>query len=143
MIELERTIRVNRPAAAVAEYLADFSNAQEWDAGTKSCTRIDGGPLRVGSRWRYVSEFGGLETELRYSLIRRDPLRLTFRGENETFTATDDIIIEDEGDRTRIHYRVSFRIKGFAALVTPLVRGSLDKLADEAMAQMKSVLDRH
>jgi hypothetical protein len=107
MIELERTIRVDRPAVAVAGYLADFSNAREWDAGPKSCTRIDEGPLRidegplrVGARWRYVSEFGGLETELRYTLIRREPLGLTFLGENETFTATDDLIIEDEGAET-------------------------------------------
>jgi carbon monoxide dehydrogenase subunit G len=143
MIELERTIRVSRPAVAVARYLADFSNAQEWDAGTKSCTRLDQGPVRVGARWRYVSQFGGLETELRYTLIRRDPLRLTFRGENETFTATDDLILEDQGGGTLIHYRVSFRVKGFAAWVTPLVRSSLDKLADDTMTQMKSALERH
>jgi carbon monoxide dehydrogenase subunit G len=143
MIELERTISVDRPAAAVVEYLADFANAEEWDSGTKTCTRIDEGPIQIGSRWRNVSEFRGRETELQYTLIRHDPQRLTFTGENKTVTSTDDLTFEDEGNRTRIRYQARFKFKGLAALVAPFVRGSLDKLADDTIEQMKSVLDQH
>jgi carbon monoxide dehydrogenase subunit G len=142
MIELERTITVDRPTDAVVGYLADFSNAEEWDSGTKACTRLDEGPVQIGSRWRNVSEFRGRATELLYTLVRSEPQRLTFTGENRTVTSTDDLSFVDEGTRTRIRYLARFKFKGLAVLAEPFVRGSLEKLADDTIEQLKSVLDQ-
>jgi hypothetical protein len=55
MIELERTTTVEAQLNDVVDYLADFNHAQEWDAGTTSCERIDAGPAQVGARWHNVS----------------------------------------------------------------------------------------
>jgi hypothetical protein len=142
MIELERIITVDRPATAVVGYLADFCNAEEWDSGTRACTRLDEGPVKVGSRWRNISEFRGRETELQYTLVRSDPRHLTFTGENKTVTSIDDLSFDDEGTRTRIRYLAQFRFKGIAVLAEPFVKRSLKKLADDTIEQMKLVLDQ-
>ena len=141
MIELERTATVDTALADVVEYLADFSHAREWDAGTKSCERIDDGPVRAGARWRNVSEFRGKETELEYTLVRREPQRVTFTGENKTVSTVDDLTFEAEGSRTRVRYQASFDFHGLAKLGQPMVKGSIDDLADSTITKLKAVLD--
>ena len=43
----------------VFEYLADFSNAKEWDPSVKSAERLDTGEIKVGSTFRLVSRVHG------------------------------------------------------------------------------------
>ena len=141
MTKLERSTTVNKSMADVVEYLADFSHAEQWDSGTKTCTRIGDGPVEVGARWRNVSEFRGKETEIEYTLVRREPQRLTFEGRNKTVSTTDDMTFEGEGSSTRISYRASFEFHGIAKLAAPFVTGSLNALADDTMKQLSDVLD--
>ena len=141
MIELERTTSVSRRLDDVVEYLSDFGHTEQWDAGTRTCTRIDDGPVRVGARWRNVSEFRGRQTELVYTLRRLEQRRLTFTGENKTVSTTDDLTFEAEGEVTRIRYLALFDFHGIAALAQPFVRGSLHRLADDTIEQLTRVLD--
>lgn len=145
MIELDRTVTVRRPLPEVVEYFADFANTEEWDPGTRTCTRIGGGPVGVGARWRNVSEFRGKQTELEYTLDRLEPARVTFTGRNKTVTSTDDIGFEPDDSvspaGTRISYRAAFEFHGLAKLAQPLLKGSLGKLGDDTMAQISRVLD--
>ncbi|MEP7024552.1 MAG: SRPBCC family protein, partial [Actinomycetota bacterium] len=73
MVQVTRTFTVAKDAQTVVGYLADFSNAVDWDPGTQSCERQDTGPVRVGSSWRNVSEFLGRQTELNYRLETLEP----------------------------------------------------------------------
>ena len=141
MPELERNTTVGMELADVVAYLADFAHAEEWDAGTKSCTRIGDGPVEVCARWRNLSEFRGKETEIEYTLVRREPRRITFEGKNKTVSTTDDLTFESEGSGTHIRYRASFDFHGIAKLGAPFVMGSLNKLADDTIAQLSRVLD--
>lgn len=141
MIELKRTTSVSRRLDDVVEYLSDFGHAEQWDAGTRTCTRIDDGPVRVGVRWRNVSEFRGKQTELVYTLRRLEQRRLTFTGANKTVSTTDDLTFESEGEVTRIRYLARFDFHGLAALGQPFVRGSLHRLADDTINQLTRVLD--
>ena len=49
MPTVTRTFVVEPEPAVVIDYLKDFSNAEEWDPGTESCTREDSHPVQVGS----------------------------------------------------------------------------------------------
>lgn len=142
MITLERATRTDGPLDAVVDFLADFANAELWDSGTVSCTRIDAGPITIGTRWRNVSRFRGRETELTYTLIRREPARLTFTGENKTVRSSDDLVFVDADGGTRIHYRARFTFTGLAKLAEPLLKGALNSLADDTIDQLRTVLDR-
>ncbi|WP_371483828.1 SRPBCC family protein [Kitasatospora sp. NBC_00315] len=140
MVAVRRSFTVDRPVEAVLGYLADFGNTREWDPGTESCTRLDEGPIRVGSRWHNVSRFRGRTTELSYRLVRHEPARLTFVGENRTVTATDDITLSARGDRTEIVYDARLRFKGVARLVAPLLKGEFERLADGVERTLPAVL---
>ncbi len=141
MISVQRTFSVNKPVAEVIEYLADFGHAESWDPGTKSCSRIDDGPLKVGSTWHNVSVFRGRETELTYRLERRADDRLVFVGNNKTATSTDDMTFAGISTGTSITYHATIEFHGLARLVGPLFQKEFNRLGDLTAEQMPKVID--
>ncbi|MFI6979103.1 SRPBCC family protein [Embleya sp. NPDC050154] len=143
MVDVQRTFTVPRPIDEVVSYLRDFSHAVHWDPGTHECTRIDSGPIGVGSRWHNVSEFRGRHTELAYELTRSEPARLTFVGTNKTATSTDDLTFEPAGSSTKITYRSHVRFHGLARLADPFLRREFERLGDELLRTLpRAVTDR-
>jgi hypothetical protein len=53
MIAIRRRIEADRPVEQVADYLSDFTTTAAW-VHTVSCTRLDSGPLRIGSEFDNV-----------------------------------------------------------------------------------------
>ncbi|MBA3525082.1 MAG: SRPBCC family protein [Geodermatophilaceae bacterium] len=142
MPTIRRTVTAAKPLSVVYAYLADFANAQEWDAGTVSCRRIsgDGG---VGTRYENVSSFRGRESTLVYETRERDTdRRLVMRGTNKSVTAVDTMTFRGTDTGTEVTYVAEFTFHGLAKLATPLMGGPLNKLGDEAQASMTVALAR-
>jgi uncharacterized protein YndB with AHSA1/START domain len=142
MPTIRRTVIAAKPVETVFAYLADFANAEEWDAGTVTCRRLsgDGG---VGTRYENVSSFRGRQTTLVYEtreLVQNQ--RLVLRGENKTVTAVDTMTFDPAPEGTRVTYTADFTFKGVAALLTPFLKGPLNRLGDEAAQSMRAALDR-
>ncbi|CAN5870111.1 SRPBCC family protein [soil metagenome] len=142
MPTIRRTVVAAKPVGTVFTYLADFAHAEEWDAGTVSCRQLsgDGG---VGTTYENVSSFRGRKTTLVYEVRELVPdQRLVLRGENKTVTAVDTMTFHPAPEGTRVTYTAEFTFKGLAALLTPFLKGPLDKLGDEAEASMAAALAR-
>lgn len=142
MVSVARTFTVGRAADEVVAYLADFSNTTEWDPGTVECVRLDDGPVRVGSSWRNTSKVAGRSTELRYELQTLDAGRLVFVGRNSGATATDDIAIEPSDGGSVITYRANIQLHGAARLFSPVMKLIFERLANETVTRMSTVLAR-
>lgn len=132
---------VNKPVDIVVEYLRDFSRAEQWDPGTKSCERNDSGPVGEGSNWDNVSVFRGRETRLTYTLTRLEANRLTFVGTNKTATSTDDIMLQPDGDGTSISYHANIEFKGLAKLAGPFLGSDLKQLGDDTKEKLTQVIN--
>lgn len=141
MIDVERTFEVRQPVSAVVDYLKDFANAEQWDPGTKSCTRTDSGPIQVGSTWHNVSEFKGKDTELEYRLVDLTDGRLQFQGENKTATSVDTISVRATEAGSAITYHAQIEFHGLAKLATPFLKSEFEELGDKTEQQMTSVLN--
>ena len=144
MVHINRTFTVDSPKREVFEYLRDFANAEEWDPGTVSCTRIGTGPVGLGTTWHNVSKVLGKETELTYELTRQEPEHLQFTGKNKTATSTDDITLAD-GDTlgtTTITYDATIELHGPAALASPVMKVAFEKLGNETEDSLKRVFSR-
>jgi len=128
--------------SVVRDYLRDFANAEEWDAGTVSCTPLDDSPVGVGKQWRNVSEFRGRETTLTYTLEVDEDDRLRIVGKNKTVTSEDDMRLEAQGDGTRVTYTATFTFHGAAKLATPLLVPALGRLADDAQESLERALQQ-
>ncbi|WP_327237820.1 SRPBCC family protein [Streptomyces sp. NBC_01317] len=141
MVHVVRSMTVNRPLGPVVAYLADFSNALEWDPGTRECTRQDHGPLQVGSLWHNVSELRGRRTSLTYRLTRMDSDRLTFVGSNDTATSTDDLTFKDHGAATLVVYEATVTFNGLAKLADPFMRRVFEGLGDELVHSLPAAVE--
>lgn len=125
----------------VFAYLADFSNAQEWDPGVKQAQRLDSGALKVGSSFRLTVEYMGRTNALVYTITQFDPpRRVTFSGENSIVTSLDTITCEAAGDGTSVTYDADLRLKGVLKLADPLLALAFNRIADSALAGLRRQL---
>lgn len=142
-MHVERTFTVPRPVEEVFAFLGDFTSTEQWDPGTVSTVRT-GGDGGLGTTYRNRSRFMGRTVELDYETVTYDhPSRVQFRGRNRSATATDSMSFSPApGGGTSVHYRADFDFGRLGNLVVPLViRGRLDRLADETVAQIRRALD--
>lgn len=140
MVSVMREFTIDRPAAEVVGYLADFGHTPEWDPGTVECSRLDSGPIAVGSTWRNVSRIAGRQTELTYRLRTLDAHHLVFVGTNDAATATDDITVMPKQDRSTITYRATITLNGLAKVLEPAMKLLFERLADQTAKRLTAVL---
>jgi len=142
LVKVSRTFTVLASPDIAVDYLADFGNAEEWDPGTVSCTRLDDGPLATGSRWRNVSKILGRQTELEYVLVEQRADGVVLEGRNKTATSLDDIRVLPVPGGARIVYDATIRFRGPARLVDPFMRLVFERLAAKTADQMTQALNR-
>ncbi|MDQ6687594.1 MAG: SRPBCC family protein [Actinomycetota bacterium] len=138
---VRRTFTTTAAPQTAYAYLADFTNAEEWDPGTRSCTVIegDGG---VGTRYRNVSSFLGRTTTLEYVAEElQPPSRIHFHGTNDQFDGHDHLTLRSQGAGTEITYEAVFSFRGVAQLFAPVVALYLPMLARKTVDQMSARLD--
>lgn len=141
MPTVSRTFVVTPPPAVVLDYLVDFAHAEQWDPGTVSCSRLDAGPVVVGSTWHNVSKVAGVETELTYTLKERAADRLVFVGVNDSATSTDTMTFAPHDGGTELTYHAEIEMHGMSRLAAPAIKLVFEKVASDTVTQMTTVLN--
>ena len=143
MMKIDRTVETSAPTSEVFDFLADFTNTEEWDPGTVRTDRIsgDGG---VGTAYANTSRFLGRNTDLTYVVEIYEPgKRVRLRGENKTVVAHDTMtFLPTATGGTSVRYVAEFELKGMARMVAPLLTPAFTRLGDSASEQMRATLDR-
>lgn len=142
MATVSRTFTVNPPPADVVDYLKDFSNAEQWDPGTRSCKRTGSGPIGDGASWHNVSKIVGVTAELDYTLDKLIDRTLVFVGKNKSATSVDTITVDAFGAGSVITYRADLTMHGPAKLLDPVMKLVFEKLANDTEKQMTDVLNK-
>lgn len=141
MPTVSRTFTVTPAPWVVLDYLADFTNAEQWDPGTESCTRNDPGPVVVGATWHNVSKVAGVKTELTYTLQRMSSDTLVFVGQNKGATSTDTITVLPDGTGSKLTYQAVLEMHGASALLSPAMKLIFEKVASDTERQLTQVLN--
>lgn len=136
-----RTFTVSAPPNVVLDYLKDFSHAEEWDPGTDRCTRVDDGPVGVGSSWHNTSTIFGVSTDLNYVLNELTDTTLVFEGTNDSATSLDTITVKPASGGSEITYRADLTMHGPAVVLAPAMKLVFEKLARDTKNQMMKVLN--
>ncbi|HSF84170.1 MAG TPA: SRPBCC family protein [Acidimicrobiia bacterium] len=140
---IERTITVPGSADKVFAYVADFSNTAEWDPGIVSAERTGSGPVGEGSAFDLVARFKGRDLATTYRITEFDPpSRVVLVGGTNNFTSTDIITVTPATEGVQIGYRAIFELSGIMRLSEPFLKGTFNRLADDAVAGLKVVLSR-
>jgi carbon monoxide dehydrogenase subunit G len=141
MSTVARKFTVDPPPEMVVPYLADFSNAEQWDPGTVSCVPNQKGPVQVGFSWKNTSKIAGITAELTYTLTELTASRIVLVGRNKTATSTETIVVVPAGSGSEITYTNDLIFKGAAKLAVPLIRLVFAKLANDTERQIKATLN--
>lgn len=142
MVHVTRQFTVRADQAAVVDYLKDFSHATEWDPGTVSCTRLDSGPVQVGSRWHNVSKLVVVKAELEYELVELRDNGVVFVGTNEGSRSVDTIDVLPAEGGVRVTYDANVTLKGKAKYAEPLLFLVFQKLARDTVRDLTRTLER-
>ena len=131
------------PAARAFEYLADFTTVAEWDPGIVESTRLDGGPLGVGSRFRVVSQSGSRRIPFVYEVVAYDPPRsITLVGDSRRLHSVDEITVRQGDGGSTVCYDADLTLRGPLRFLSPLLGLPFRKIGDRAAAGMRDALDR-
>ena len=142
MPTLHEQIDTALPIEAAFTFLADFANAATWDPGTATSTRVDDGPVRVGSQFALGVRMAGSVRPMTYRIVRLDPDRqVTLEGSGSGVAAVDTLTFERRADGTRVDYVAQIRLLGWRRLVEPFLGGAFAKIARDARAGMTRALD--
>jgi carbon monoxide dehydrogenase subunit G len=144
MVRLHGTITTAQPIDDAFAFVADFGNLARWDPGISASERIDDGPLRVGSRFRVVSEFGRSAIPMEYTITEMEaPKRVVLEGAGSSIAAVDVITFEPTLDGgTNITYQADLSLQGPMRFLEFLFRPAFYRLGKRAMEGMEHALIR-
>ncbi|MDA2980076.1 MAG: SRPBCC family protein [Actinomycetota bacterium] len=142
MTKIVRTIRTDATIDRVFEYLADFTNATEWDPGTASSVPRDDSGAGVGQTYDLVVLWGNKKLPMVYRTVSLDPLAsVTFVGEGSTTIATDTLDFAELPDGgTKVEYSAQITLKWPYRIAVPFLGSKFRALGDEAAASLTEVL---
>ena len=137
-----RTFDVSPSPRVIVDYLKDFAHAEQWDPGTRSCERVDRGPVAEGAYWHNVSKILGRTAELTYKLEELTDRKLVFVGENESSTSVETITVDAAGAGSVVTFEAELEMHGAARLLNPVMKLAFEKRAGETENRLTTVLNQ-
>lgn len=125
------------------DHLADFTTVAEWDPGVTEATRLDEGPLAVGSRFRVVVKTGPRTATLVYEVRELEPgRRIRLVAESSLLRSDDVITVTPAGDGgATVVYEADLQLRGVAVVASPFLGLVFDRIGDRAAAGLRRALD--
>jgi carbon monoxide dehydrogenase subunit G len=115
------------------DFIADFTTSQRWDPGIAAATRLDDGPVGLGSRFEVRYRAGLVTLPLVYEITRYErPDHLVLSTRGLTHHGEDDVRVEATDEGTRIVWKATFGLRGPGRLLEPLVRRTFPQVASKA-----------
>lgn len=112
------TLETRASAEATFLYLADFSNAEDWDPNVTRARRISEPPLAEGTRFELFLPLAGRELRFEYQIVRYEPHQLVvLEADNAWLRSLDTIRVERRlNGGARVEYDADLRPRGLAYL---------------------------
>lgn len=125
----------------VFNFMADFSNAPEWDANTKSSELQTDDPYAVGAKYEVVTGFAGRDLTLTYETLEIErPARVVLKSGTAVADIEDVMTFTAHGDGTAVSYEANIRPHSVAKLLDPIFSLIFRRVGDRALASMKDAL---
>ena len=142
MARYQGTVISVRTADETFDYMADFTNAAEWDPGTADAERLDDGPVGLGSTFRLGVRVGSRVVPLDYRIVTYDrPRKVVLLGESDAIRSEDAVTVTPAADGGSIlTYEADLRLKGRFAPANALLPLAFDRIGDKGVEGLRQVL---
>lgn len=144
MVDVEVHTTIDRPRAVVAAYCCDPDGVTAWCANIKAVHPETTGPVAVGLRFRYTSDFLGRRLEYTYEVVDLVAgQRLVMRCDRGPFLMETSYLWQDAGDGgTWMTLRSRGEPTAFAGLAAPLVATAIRRATAKDLARLKAILEK-
>jgi hypothetical protein len=145
----EDTIQSSWTADETFGYLAEFSNAEQWDPGVLEGSQLDPGPVGAGTRFRIVVPFGGRRLALIYHVTSYSPSdrQVVLDARSRLLRAVDTITVTppaagSSAEGSAVRYRAEVTLRGPFGLADPLLARGFRAVGDRAARGLAGALSR-
>jgi hypothetical protein len=143
-LQLESRTELRAPASQVFDFVADHTNAPQWQSGIDEIRRITPGPLGVGSEHELTRRFAGMKIIARNRYVSFEPGRfVAFEIPAGKISGVASYLVEPTGaDTCRLISSVDFRVAGLARFATPLLAVMFKRDDEKALATLKVLMEQ-
>ncbi len=121
--------------------MADFRNAEEWDANTSSVKLIAGEAGEVGSKYEVITGFGGRDLTMEYETVAVDaPNQVVFESSTGVAKIRDTIDVTADGTGSRLDYDARIMTSGLGKLLDPVFSLIFKRVGDRAAESLRKAL---
>jgi uncharacterized membrane protein len=142
-VDVLTEITISRPAAVVAGYAADPSNAPAWYANIESAQWQTDPPLRAGSKVAFAARFLGRQLAYTYQITEFVPdQRLVMRTAEGPFPMETTYTWQSVGDSaTMMTLRNRGEPTGFSRMASPFMAAAIRRANRKDLAKLRRILE--
>ena len=139
-LDFTHTIDINRPAADVFAYIADFENNPRWQGGMRSCQWTSEERMALGSTYVQEARFFGRKIDTHFRVTGVEPGRtISIESTKSTFPIQVTRSVESlAGDRCRVTAHIRGQPTGLLKLFSGMVKKSVRKDYDNLKQLLES-----
>jgi uncharacterized protein YndB with AHSA1/START domain len=144
VIDIETTVEIERPVEEVFAFVADQTNAPQWQADLHEVRRLTDGPLRVGTEHEFVRVFAGRRLASRNRFVEFEPGRyVAFEIPEGWLTGRASYLAEPSpSGGTVLTCHIQFKVRRPGSLLDPILKRLLARDSDRADARLKELLEQ-
>jgi carbon monoxide dehydrogenase subunit G len=143
MIDVARSITINRPVAEVFAYVSDVSNEPAWHTDVLEARLTSAGPIGIGTTFKIRVKPSMGVSEGVTEVIGFEPNRWqVMRGEMGRMRPTITDLFEPADGGTKFTRRIQIEASGLMGLMLPLMRPMTEKIHTGFLANLKRVLEQ-
>ncbi len=143
MVKASTSVEIDRPAAEVFAFVADFPNNPRWQRGMRACRWTSAPPHGVGSTYEQEARFLGKDVRNRFRLTAFEPgRRVSFESTGGSFPIAVTRTVEPLGpDRARFTEEVEGDARGFYRIAEPLLCVMVRRSIKRDFPRLKRLLE--
>jgi uncharacterized membrane protein len=142
MTRVEIKITIYRPAQEVFDYLANFENNPQWQAGMQSAHFTSEGDLRVGTTYAQVASFLGRRIETNFEVIEYEAgQRVKIKSTSGSFPIQVLRAVTASEDGAQVHAVIEGDAGGFFKIFAPLLNWMVRRQICGDYANLKRILE--
>jgi uncharacterized protein YndB with AHSA1/START domain len=139
MINIEKSIVINKPVEEVFAFVTDGSKAPQWQGGLEA---VEGQANAVGAQYTEVRKFLGREMRSVMEITAFEPnTRWAAKVLKGPVPYEVSVQLEPQGDSTRMTTRVDGEPTGFFKVAEGMMKSQLEKSLEEDAGRLKTILE--
>jgi uncharacterized membrane protein len=144
LIDVETSVEIARPVQEVFAFVADQTNAPQWQTDLHEVRRLTDGPIGVGSEHEFVRTFAGRRLASRNRFVAFEPGRyVKFEIPSGWISGTASYRTEASSSAgTVLTSRMEFRVRGPLSLLEPVLSRLLAKNSRRDEQRLKGLLEQ-